>query len=184
MKYNDEVFMNQFPLVKRFVYHITYFRVLRAAYGKNGLECEFWTHSIDAHLLQATICWCMVFGAHRQNEIHWKRLTDNNSKELEDSFRTGLSAHAGIEWSQWQRYWKELTNFRNQFAAHRDLQYSGPVPSFDTALKVTYFYDDWVREVIAPDSFEEPALLELATRLEGSVTPLVGELMKLTENFR
>lgn len=126
----------------------------------------------------------MVFGSDKNNEIHWKRLSDNNSQELEQSFRDGLSDHLEISWEQWQRYWKEMTDFRNKFAAHRDAQYMEPVPNFDIALRVAYYYDDWVRDIIAPDTFEEPLLSASATNLSLSVRPLVEELIRHTKKLQ
>lgn len=156
---------------------MVYYRTLSAAYIKHDLKCEFWTHSIDAHLLQAVVCWCMVFGSDGSNEIKWKRLADNNSKEIEDSFRAGLPEYVGISWKQWELYWEQMTDFRNKFAAHRELQYDEKVPYIETALKVAYYYDDWVRTVIYPSVFEEPSLIDSANRLMQSVTPLVEELI-------
>jgi len=74
-----------------------------------------------------------------------------------------------------------MINFRNNYAAHRALGFSSPVPNFDLALRVAYFYDDWIREVISPDSFYEPSLKESAERLDAMIAPLVDKLIKLTK---
>ena len=66
LNYNSDVFEEQFPLVKRFVHHLTNYRALHAAYVEYRIQSEFWTHTI-AHILQATINWCMVFGSDTRN---------------------------------------------------------------------------------------------------------------------
>jgi len=124
----------------------------------------------------------MVFGSHGCNPTHWKHLSRAQSEELQQSFRDGLPQHTGIDWHQWEQYWKEMTDFRNKHAAHRELSFSGPVPNFDIALKVACYYDHWIRQVISPDILDEPALEESVAELQQTAAPLVDELMKHTKD--
>jgi len=55
MGYNSDVFQQQFPLVKFFVYHLTYHRQIQNLYDGISFKFEFWTYTNDAHLLQAAI---------------------------------------------------------------------------------------------------------------------------------
>lgn len=180
MKYESDVFKNQFAIVKWFVYHLTYYRILSKGYREHQLQNEFWTLTIDAHLLRAAIDWCMVFGSDKTNPTHWKRLSITDSKLLNESFREGLFRATGLDRNTWQQYWKSMTDFRNQYAAHRELEFSSPVPNFDTALAAAYHYDDWVRRVISPDTFAEPTLKSFAISLQKSVVPLVEKLLEVT----
>lgn len=180
MHYDPQVFMSQFPIVKRFVYHLVYYRALSKAYRESQLQSEFWTLTIDAHLLQAVNHWCMVFGADGCNPTHWKHLSPDQSKTLRQSFRGGLFQEAGLNAQAWDQYWKEVVDFRNNYAAHRALEFSSPVPHLDTALKVVNYYDKWIRRVISPDTFAEPLLEEFCLKLGQSVAPLVSQLMQAT----
>lgn len=180
MGYNPDVFIEQFPLVKRFLYHLLYYRTLHEAYIRNQLQSEFWTHTIDAHLLQALINWCMVFGSDGCNPTHWKKLSLTQSHELQEGFRKGLIEHTGIKWAEWEEYWKRMTAFRDKYAAHRELDFSAPVPNFDLALKVAYYFDDWIRWIISPDSFEEPSLRESEERISKTFASLADKLLKIT----
>jgi hypothetical protein len=139
MKYESNVFIEQFPIVKSFVYHLVYYRSLGAAYRKHKLQYEFWTYTIDAHLLQSAIYWCMVFGSHGCNPTHWKHLSKSQSKDLQQNFREGLRKQIGIDWHTWKDYWKDVIDFRSKYVAHRELNFAKPVPNFDTALKVAYY---------------------------------------------
>jgi hypothetical protein len=65
MRYDRKVFVHQFPIAKRFINHLTYYRVLHKTYTDRKLRNEFWTLTIDADLHAATIYWCMVFGSNR-----------------------------------------------------------------------------------------------------------------------
>jgi hypothetical protein len=178
--YNPDVFREQFPLIKQFVYHLIYYRELHAAYAQSHVQSELWTHTIDAHLLQATIYWCMVFGSHGCNPTHWKKLTQTQSDDLEASFRGGFTKFTGINTTEWEKYWKEIMNFRNNYAAHRALDYNSPIPYFDLALKIAYYYDEWVRQLIYPDNFEEPSLKETAEMVKSRIAPLIARLIAVT----
>ena len=180
MKYKSEVLQNQFPIVKWFVYHLIYYRILSTGYRERQLQNEFWTLTIDAHLLRATIDWCMVFGSDKTNPTHWKRLSIVDSEPLNESFREGLFTATGLDRDAWQQYWETMTEFRNRYAAHREPEFASPVPNFDTALVVAYYYDEGVRRVISPDTFAEPTLKSFAISLQKSVTPLVEKLLEVT----
>lgn len=181
MDYKPEVFLEQFPIVKRFVYHLVYYRELKAVHDRVKLQSEFWTHTIDAHLLQAAIHWCMVFGSHGCNQTHWKNLSNTDSEKLQESFRNGLPKETGLATAEWQKYWDAMNDFRGKYAAHRELNFCEPVPDFTSALKVAYYYDHWIRDVISPDIFEEPPLEKSAVALRESVTPLINHLLEDTK---
>ena len=90
MNYNFEVFQNQFLIVYRFVHHLTYYRALSDGYKKHQLQNPFWMSTIDAHLLRATLNWCMVFGSDESNPTHWKRLSVTKSEKFQKNFREVL----------------------------------------------------------------------------------------------
>ncbi len=138
--------MSQFPVVKRFVYHLVYYRTLSKAYSDSHLQNEFWTLTIDAHLLQAVIHWCMVFGSDGCNPTHWKKLSLNQSETLRQNFCDGLFGQTDLTQQTWESYWREIVDFRNNYAAHRALGFSSPVPHFDMALEVACYYDNWIRK--------------------------------------
>jgi len=101
MEYDVDIFCEQFPIVKTFLYHLTCYRELHRAYQDLELKSEFWTHTIDAHLLQACILWCMVFGSHGCNPTHWKKLCKQDRENLENSFRKGLFEHTELTQEKW-----------------------------------------------------------------------------------
>lgn len=177
MSYNSEVFRNQFPIVKWFIYHLIYYRALSKVYKERQLKNAFWTFTIDAHLLRATINWCMVFGSDQSNPTHWKRLSITDSEALNQSFRDGLFDATDLNQDTWLKYWKDMTDFRNKFAVHRELEFMEPVPHFDTALDVAFFYDAWVRRLISPDVMEEPTLKSFASSLQKEADITVEKLL-------
>jgi len=181
MDYDADVFVVQYPIVKRFAYHFACYRELFQAYDKLTVTSEFWTHTIDAHLLQACITWCMVFGSDGLNPTHWKRLNTQESEELKSNFRAGLLAKTTLSSDEWDAYGKDIREFRGGFAAHRELNFTKPVPKLDIAKEVALFYDAWIREVIAPDTFEEPPLAESLDLMHEQIRPLAWSFIAQTK---
>jgi hypothetical protein len=183
MKYKSAIFREQFPLVKFFLCHLTYYRELHHTYRESELKSPFWTFTIDAHLYGAVIYWCMVFGSEGCNRTHWKHLSDGDVNRLRESFRESLFKHTNFNASTWEKYWREMVDFRNEYVAHRGLSYKKPVPYLDPARDVAYVYDRWIRDVISPDVLEEPPLREFVPELQHSVRPLVAELLAKTKPY-
>jgi hypothetical protein len=50
----------------------------------------------------------MIFGSHGCNHVHWKKLSEDESKELEESFRQGLLAQTLMTEADWKKYWNDL----------------------------------------------------------------------------
>ena len=183
MSYNAIVFETQFPIVKRFIYHYVFHKELSRAYKKLNLESEFWTLTIDAHLLQSSIHWCMVFGAKGCNPTHWAHLSDGDVRSLQEQFRKGLINSVDITFDEWEEYWQKMKNFRDQYVAHRELNFNSPVPRFTLALNIAYFYDRWIRDLIFPEIFEEPPLEDTAKKLTKYSSWLSKKLMKQSKNY-
>ena len=171
MQYKPEIFCEQFPLVKYFVCHLTYYRELHHKYREIEPKSTFWTFTIDAHLVRAVIYWCMVFGSEGCNPTHWKHLSEGNVDYLRKSFRQSLFRYTNFTPSTWDTYWREMVNFRNEYVAHRELNYNKPVPYLDPSLEVAYVYDGWIRDIIYHDVLEEPPLKESGTELQRSIKP-------------
>lgn len=182
-EYSSEIFVEQFPLVQLFLHHVIYFRELKKAYASSGLESWFWTYTMNAHLLQAAITWCMVFGSDGCNQTHWKKLSLKDCQDLQSSFRKRLQEATGLSLAAWNEYWSEMSEFRNKYVAHRELQYDKPVPDFSNAINVAFFYDRWIREIIAPDYLDFPSLEDFGAKLQSSVAPLFSELFRVTKEY-
>lgn len=156
-KLNQALMLEQFPLVKWFIFHLIFYRTLHPFSKK--LNSTFWVFSIDSHLAQATIYWNMVFGAETNNPTHWKWLVDDESErvDLGDTFTKSVLQKTG--WKnkdEWTAYWTDMVSFRNNYVVHRD-KFKGKVPSFDKALEVAFAYDEWIRDLF-PGAWGEPPL--------------------------
>ncbi len=95
MQINDEIFSVQYPILKNFICHLSYYRVLFRLYKEEEVHSEFWTRTIDAHLLRAVIDWCMVFGTDN-NPTHWKKLPAKNKDRHIKAFRRLLEVEADL----------------------------------------------------------------------------------------
>lgn len=176
MRYSRDVFMTQVPIVDRFVKHILLHRELKRLLTREQLALNVWSLTADAHLLQASITWCQVFGA-LHNRTHWRHLGANDSAALRRNFLRGLATETTLTVACWNEYWRTMINFRNRYAAHKELgNYPGPVPSFDHALEVAYYYDAWVRQIIRPDIIDDAPLSVLAERFRVTVAAELGTI--------
>lgn len=159
--YRKEVFVEQVPLVYLFAKHLLHHRALTSAFAGKQFRSSFWFDTANAHILQAFIYWCMVFGNHDSNKTHWKKLAVGPTNTLRMSFRKGVCEHLSITEAEWDSYQSDMVTFRNKFVAHRDFAIPRPVPMLDRALEVAFFYDSWVRRLISPDILEDRPLREI-----------------------
>lgn len=178
--YRKEVFAEQVPLVYSFARHLVHHRALKNAISGKQFPSRFWVDTANAHILQACIYWCMVFGSFNSSKTHWHHLAVGPTDTLRNSFREGLCAHLEITEAEWNIYQKEMVTFRNQYVAHRDFTIQRPVPIFDRAVEVAFFYDSWIRRLIAPDILDEPPLSELYGQLNIAVSLEVTAAVQTT----
>ncbi|MFH1882337.1 MAG: hypothetical protein ABIL62_06460 [Planctomycetota bacterium] len=163
MKIDEDLWsQKQYGVLAEFVHHLTYYRVLSRFYNEIQNKSEFWTYTIDSHLLIAIIDWCMVFGTD-SNEIHWKKVVLD--EQYRRNFRSHLRKFANLSKNEMDKFWSSMTKFRNEYAVHKTAARHYPdVPYMDTALIIVTSYDDWFRLKVDA-SFEEPALRDRYERL-------------------
>src|SRR3990172_8591600 len=117
MNLDEELWrQHQYQMLVSFVHHLAYYRVLHRLYVETQQKSEFWTQTIDAHLLNAVIDWCMIFGTD-SNQVHWKKVVADETAQCD--FRQLLLDAASLTQDQWDAYWLDMTTFINDFAAHR-----------------------------------------------------------------
>lgn len=182
MEYDENVFSSQYPIVKRYAYHYVIYKQLISIYHDFKIKSEFWSLTIDSHILQAVILWCIVFGSESNNITHWKKLSKNN-EEMKKDFKEGLLKKLNLTSEGWENYWKEILDFRNNFAAHRTLDYNKPVPFLDNTYRIALYYDEWIRKIILPDQFEEPPLEESCNIFKEKINLFAKNILLTTESF-
>jgi hypothetical protein len=185
MKVDAELWSkHQYQILVSFVHHFAYSRVLRNLYTELQQGSEFWIRTIDAHLLRAVIDWCMVFGTD-SSQIHWKKVMPD--KEAQCDFRHRLLKVASLTSDQWDEYWRNMTDFRNDYAAHRTVAETYPTtPRMDTALLVATTYDGCIRELIKNSEnaiFEEPSLQERYDRVTRTSQKFLKPFVALGPTF-
>lgn len=165
VSYSREVFASLMSQVDAFVKHLLCHRAVQCN-GGALLQLPFWSLTSNAHLCQAVVSWCKVFGASGKNtEVHWHKLSTDEAETFKEGFRGALSKNLGLCPDAWRKYCKEVKDFRDKYVAHTEIGFSEPVPNLDIALDVAFLFDRWVRDVIAPDVIEDRPLSELAAQL-------------------
>jgi hypothetical protein len=93
--------------------------------------------------------------------MHWTKTTAGDIPEqVQEDFRRRVISETGFVLEEWNKYQRDMMEFRNKFVAHVDLQepFTDPIPSFNSALQVAYVYDEWVRDLSRPSIWEQPPL--------------------------
>jgi hypothetical protein len=180
--YNAKIFANIYPEINKFLFHLATYRCLHSVIDSLAGYREFWVYTSDAHLEMAVISWCKIFGAY-SNQTHWIHLFGGNAEIAEgikETFHSQLQ-NEGVSISSYTKYHKSILKFRNNYVAHRSMNYKDPIPNFDLAMRVTYIFDRWVREQIKPDFIDMDQLenlynkykVDIEKTLECTFTPKV-----------
>ena len=157
MRYNYNIFVNQYPVVVNFIQHLAYYRAIKSAYDRLAMPSPFWTATIDAHIMIASVSWCKFYGP-RANPIDWTKTPVVDVQKLQGLFRAQLLSDVGLHEQQWTDYHKSVCDFRDKYVAHHDISFSAIVPDFDIALKVAYVYETWIRCLLKPDTLDDQPL--------------------------
>jgi len=175
MEYCEEVLKKQYPILKDFIYHyISYKELLSVIEQLKG--DEFWIRTTDAHIKTAIMSWCMVFGSDN-NETHWKKLLISDYEIKCKDFRTCILTECNLDSKGWESYWRELIDFRNDFIAHRKLEFDQPTPFLDISFRVAVLFDLWVRKNIEPDYLNFPTLEEQSEKYKTSINKTISTLI-------
>jgi len=158
MKYSEQVFIQQYPIVASFIRHLAYYKANKSVYDQLSMVSPFWTATIDAHIMIAVINWCKVFGSYGPNQTHWTKTPIVDKHKLQDSFRTQILAAIGYTQQQWDDYHKSMCRFRDKYVVHTEIDFSEPVPNFTVALNIAYEYEIWVRDMLVPDFLDDQPL--------------------------
>jgi hypothetical protein len=153
----------------RFLHAETYFRVT------TGDESTFWTFSQNCFGEVACLLWCHLFNSWNNDPVHHKKLFgDDNLVTLSPSFSTAavrqrLLRAASLDEIGYDKYRTAVTDFRNEFVAHRDYQ------------RVTITFPDLK---IASAMIQELRLvLEETVRAEYHLCPDDSKLCELIEYY-
>jgi hypothetical protein len=161
--YDATMFSRQYPVVVFFVQHIAYYRGLHSRFDEIKAHRDFWRSTCDAHLKLATVSWCNVFGAHKE-DLHWtKTPAAKVAAQATQDFRQRILSQTGFTQETWEAYHKSMRDLRDKYVAHLDLStpFAQPVPSFDPAIQIAYAYQEWARQLIKPVLLNQPALSAL-----------------------
>lgn len=159
------VLSEQFPEVKCFLQHYTYYRSLRdAPYPIN--ESDFWDEVSGAFLGSATLAWYNVF-ADCKSGVHWSKLISNMPKEVEEDFRDRIYKSTGLNEKSYKKVRDDIKTLRDKYVAHRDLNWQKDIwnsPNFENALKIAKVYECWVNDLLQREG--SPPLPSLAGIIE------------------
>lgn len=175
---NKKTLRDVHKLMKNYCFHIQSYRVIKKCFAKLAGDKEFWAYTCDAHLLNATLCWCKIFGSDSEN-THWKKIFIEREKEPTKNNFCKYLEKEGINIGQWGVVHKDMLKFRNEYVAHTS-NYDDIVPYFDKASKILHLFDRWLRETLIYDKFEFKMFFEI----EKEYAEKIEETLKKCSNER
>lgn len=137
-------------------------------------EINFWVYTTNVLLNEAAIQWSKVFGS-TEEQTHWTKSFDQTDRE---QMRNQLYQHLGMTKNQWREYRATVVDFRNQMAAHHDLNAAiQKYPHFEVALNAADFmYGQLLKQV--PDNngggLAWQGLLKWAAHVSRHMRPIVA----------
>lgn len=105
----------------------------------------FWLYLTNVMTDKAAIEWSKVFGSWDE-DTHWTKAV---SREKRGEVREKLLAAVQMDGKSWKTYRLTVVNYRNQMAAHHDLDANlEKYPYYDVALTAAYFIYEQLRGLV------------------------------------
>lgn len=148
---------------------VLYYRTIQ---GLNPMPAH-WRFIKGVLLRHAIIQWCQIFGS-KGEQIHWSKLAEGQAV-VEPFDRAAILAATKLPEEQWLKYHKDITELRNKFLAHFDMDsLKGHIPHLDPALASILAYRNWIVRLLQVAN-EKGHLLRIAF-------PYTPELLKGIES--
>jgi hypothetical protein len=144
---NKEIVEIQLDLLWNFTRSLAYYRAIQQDLRNIESNKEFWVNTMNAHYLRAITDWCIVFGSD-SNAAHWKKLTSDEKEKIKLEVRPLILSAAKLTQNEWAQYHQELTGFRNEYASHRNVNFTGNIPCLDIAYEIAKSYFEWLKQLL------------------------------------
>jgi len=179
---SKEIVDIQLDLLRKFTRSLAYYRAIHQDIQILEHNKVFWKHTMNSHYLRALTDWCIVFGAD-SNESHWKNLSQDEINKLKLEVRPLILTAAKFTKSDWKKYHTEVTDFRNGYASHRNIDFSSNVPSLDKAYEIAKSYFEWLKELLRPARNEPKPLSVLFPEAQIEILNILKNDLKKDNNY-
>ena len=172
---SKRIFEEQVDVLFNYTRSYLYYKIIGE--HLNSLDgFDFWTHTMNTHLLNSIVEWCKVFGID-SNESHWKKICIDNNHTFEESIRQRILTHTGFTPEEWFDYWKNFCEFRNEYCAHRNPERTLPVPIMEKSFNAASAYFNFIIDLI-PWNRRQENLEKLASLFSSEVKQVVERNIK------
>lgn len=143
---NQDIVNIQINLLLDFTQSFAYYRAINQDLPRVQRNIPFWIYSMNTHYFRAITDWCIVFGSDNNNKSHWKNVSEDEKRKIKLVIRPLVLAAANFTQSEWDFYRTELVAFRNNYAAHRNVNpKEDRVPNLDNAFEIAKSYSNWLK---------------------------------------
>ena len=117
---------------------------------------NFWLLIHGSFMDLPALDWCKIFGSNAE-PTHWKGIATDHAQ-----FKNSLLNHLDITDNEWAAYWEQMKNFRDELIAHQCTDsIVTKYPEFDIALRSSYFYHDYLANLLTEQDSDPIENLEL-----------------------
>jgi len=118
-------------------------------------KLNFWCLIHGGFMDLPCLDWCKIFGSNAE-PTHWKGIV----KDI-DQFKKDLLKYLEITQKEWESYWFHIKDYRDKLVAHNEVKPSvEKYPSLDIALRSSYFYYDYLENLLNEGKVEPIEPLE------------------------
>jgi len=118
--------------------------------GEPKFKGQFWLNANSNFLDIAVLEWCKLFGDTRGKHF-WRKVISHDV-----AFQEGLLRELGLMDTEFDRYVKQMRNYRDKFVAHLDSEKVMHIPLLQVAVNSTaYFYDYLLQNEEADSCFAD-----------------------------
>lgn len=172
--YNEDVIGEILHILKDFLYHIESHRCINNKLDDLQGEREFWIYTSNAHIMNAAISWCKVFGTY-SNKTHWNNIFDKKIIKYAKAKFFALLEQKNISKKQYEENREKIRSFRDKYVAHNE-DYEAPIPNFDYACKTVFCLDELLRE--GPYLFHSKVFSELTIEYRNDIMKTLNMITK------
>jgi len=110
---------------------------------KFNSQDEFWT-TVNGNFLDICVLeWCKLFGNH-SDKHHWKQIVDDK-----ENFKLSMFCKISISKAEFDKCWKSIRTYRDDFVAHLDSDEVMNIPKLDIAWSAVKYYHSYLIKLCA-----------------------------------
>jgi len=182
---DEELIASQIEHLYSFCRSFVYFRAISARkIPVTHANKTYFTHIANVSALNSIIQFCNIFNMNpNMCKIHWTKIAPKNGIDIDGNEVDNSSFHVtvyeilknsvGKSNKKYKAYIKSMSNFRNKYAAHYDVNEIPEMPFLDNAFSIANAYLTWLRDEIPWNGDPQKNLAEIKPSFEAEIAAVL-----------